>query len=482
MSDSFLDQPLKIDRRPLWRVLLDRTRRFQVMGALGVVLLILFALNPPEGLSVAGYRALLLFAGCVLLWVSGVIPLAVTSLLAMALIPLLGILETRQTYALFGNEALFFILGAFILAAAMSGSGLSARLARAMLVRFGRTPLRLALTVFLLSALLSFVMSEHAVAAMMFTVVTAIVRSLELPAERNRYAKLLFMSIAWGCVIGGIATFLGGARAPLAVGMLRDSTGLDFSFWEWTAAALPVVVPLMLVGFLLLRWLYAPDVASVDKGLAYLTRQRLEMGRMSLQEKAVALVMIVTLAGWIFLGRSLGLANIAMLAVAALFALRVVSWKVIEEYVNWGVILMYGGAITLAGALDRSGAAAWLAHKGLSGLTDSPFVIIAVISLLSLVLTECISNAAVIAVLMPIGISLEASMGLDPRLMTLAITLPAGLAFCLPMGTPAGAIVYSSGALKMREMIVAGLLIQVLAWLLFLVTVRFVWPLLGFQL
>jgi solute carrier family 13 (sodium-dependent dicarboxylate transporter), member 2/3/5 len=348
-----------------------------------------------------------------------------------------------------------------------------------MLGRFGRTPTRLALTVFLLSALLSFAMSEHAVAAMMFTVVVAIVRSLELPASGSSYGKLLFMSIGWGCIIGGIATFLGGARAPLAVGMLRESTGLDFSFWEWTAAALPIVLPLMLVGFIFLHRVFPKDIASVDKGIQYLSRQRLEMGRITLQEKIVAAVMVLTLGGWIFFGKQLGLANIAILATAALFIFKVVTWKTIEEYVNWGVILMYGGAITLAGALDKSGAARWLADRGLSGLSDSPFLVVAVISLLSLVLTECISNAAVIAILMPIGMSLEQSMGIDPRVMTLAIALPAGLAFCLPMGTPANAIVFSSGFLKVREMILPGLIIQLFAWLLFLGSAWLVWPLLG---
>jgi solute carrier family 13 (sodium-dependent dicarboxylate transporter), member 2/3/5 len=479
MSENYVEKPLKIDRRPLWRVLADRTRRYQVLGAVFLLLAVLFAMEPPEGLTAAGYRALILFAGCTFLWISGIIPLAVTSLLAMAAIPLMGILERRQTFALFGNEALFFILGAFILAAAMTSSGLSARLARSMLVRFGRTPTRLALTVFLLSAFLSFAMSEHAVAAMMFTVVAAIVRSLDLPASASRYGKLLFMSIGWGCVIGGIATFLGGARAPLAVGMLRESTGLDFTFWEWTAAALPIVLPLMLVGFVFLHWVFPKDIASVEKGLQYLSRQRLEMGRITIQEKIVATVMVLTLAGWIFLGRELGLASIAIVATAALFVFNVVTWKAIEEYVNWGIFLMYGGAIVLASALDRSGAAKWIADQGLSGLSDSPFLVIAVISLLSLVLTECISNAAVIAILMPIGMSLEASMGIDPRIMTLAIALPSGLAFCLPMGTPANAIVFSSGFLKVREMILPGLVIQFFAWLLFLGTAWFIWPLMG---
>jgi len=307
-------------------------------------------------------------------------------------------------------------------------------------------------------------------------------RSLELPQGRSNYGKLLYMAIAWGCVIGGIATFLGGARAPLAVGMLREATGQDFSFFEWMAAALPIVIPLLLLGFVLLLKLFPRDIASVEVGLQSLRRQRLEMGRISFNEQIVAVIMVLTILSWVFLGKQFGLASIGLLAVGALFVFRVVSWQAIEEYVNWGVILMYGGAITLASALEKSGAAKWLADQGLSGLADSPFLVIAIISLLSLLLTECISNAAVIAILMPIGMSLEQSMGIDPRVMTLAIALPAGLAFCLPMGTPANAIVFSSGFFKIREMILPGLLIMTLAWLLFLASAWLIWPLLGLHI
>jgi solute carrier family 13 (sodium-dependent dicarboxylate transporter), member 2/3/5 len=482
MENEFFDKPLKIDNRPMWLIVIDRTARYQIFAVGLALCVVLFQLSPPSGLSLAGYHSLIVFVACIAIWVSGLLPLAVTSLLAMALLPLLGIMEAKKTYALFGNEAVFFILGAFILGAAMTGSGLSTRLARAMLVRFGRTPRGLALTVFLLSAILSFFMSEHAVAAMMFSVTAEIVRSLELNKEQSSYGKLLFMAIGWGCVIGGIATFLGGARAPLAVGMLWEGTGLDFSFFQWTMAALPLVVPLLVVGFLLLLRFFPPDLENVDKGIRFLTRKRLEIGRLTYDEMVVAFVMTLTLFGWIFYGKELGLATIAILAVVLLFVFRVVSWQTIEEYVNWGVILMYGGAIALASALEKNGAAQWLAGIGLSRLSDSPFMVIAVISLTAILLTECISNAAVIAILMPIALSLAKATGMDIKVLTLAITLPAGLAYCLPMGTPANAIVYSSGFLKSREMIVPGMVIMILSWLLFLLSAWLVWPHLGLRI
>ncbi len=135
----------------------------------------------------------------------------------------------------------------------------------------------------------------------------------------------------------------------------------------------------------------------------------------------------------------------------------------------------------MASALEKTGAALWLVNKGLGFFAQSPLVAIAVISLVSIVLTECISHAAVVAILMPIGMGLAKNMGMDPKVMTLSIALPAGLAYCLPMGTPATAIAYASGFLSSRNIIVSGLIIMVISWLLFLGSVMFIWPLLGLK-
>lgn len=482
MKQIPFDKPLKIDTRPLWLVVIDRTARYQVLAGLAALTAILLKLSPPEGLSVDGYRSLVLFGVTIVLWISGLLPIAVTALLSMVMLPLLGIMDAKRTYSMFGNEAVFFILGAFILAAAMTGTGLSARLARTMLAKFGRTPTRLALTVFLLSALLSFIMSEHAVAAMMYPVVAEIAVALGLEKGKSSFGRLLFMSIAWGCIIGGIATFLGGARAPLAVGLLREATGMHFTFLEWTAAACMIVIPLMGIGFLLLIKFFPPDIRDVDAGRKFLNKKRLETGKMSYDEMLTAVVMVATVACWILFGEKSGLAAIAILGATALFVFRVVSWEKIEEYVNWGIVLMYGGTIALAAALEKTGAAVWVVKKGLGSLPHSPMAIIAVLSLVAIILTECISHAAVVAILMPVGMGLCKTLGLDPKVITLAIALPAGLAYCLPMGTPATAIAYASGFLKSRDIVRSGAVIMAISWGLFLLSVLFVWPLLGLKI
>ncbi|GBD26159.1 Sodium-dependent dicarboxylate transporter SdcS [bacterium HR30] len=468
-----------VDTRPLWRILVP------VFGYCGLWLVAGWILwwgvtaTPPEGLSQQGQRALAVFSVCVLFWVLNVLPLMITSLLAIVLIPLTGVLTASQAYSLFGSEALFFILGAFILAACLMKSGLSTRIALAILDRFGRTPRGLLRSVLLLNVVMAFFMSEHAVAAMNFPIIAEMTKVLRLPGRRSHYGKALFLAMAWGSTIGGIATLLGGARAPLAIGILRETTGKSFSFLEWSIAIFPLVVVLTLVAYGLLLWFFPIDVENVKAADEVLHEKRLRLGRMRYQERATGLVMLGTLAAWILLGEEFGLASVAMTAVVVLFFLRLARWSEIEGYVNWGVLLMYGGAICLGSALSRSGAASWVAQGTVSEWASNGWAVVLVLSALSLALTEAMSNAAVVAMLLPMSLGIASEFGLDPRVITLAVAVPAGLATTLPIGTPANAIAYSSGYLALRDLIVPGAVLAFCAWVLFNLMAAFYWPLLG---
>ena len=471
-----------IDTRPLWRILAGRTYRPVVLGVGLLAFLALRTMEPPAGLTAAGQSALAIFALCLVYWVTNVIPLMVTSLLAMVLLPTTGVLSAKDTYALFGNEAVFFILGAFILAASLMKCGLSTRIAIAVLRRFGHTPRTLLLSLYLMNAFMAFFMSEHAVAAMTFPITVEIARVLRLRPERSNYARALFLALAWGSSIGGIATLLGGGRAPLALGMLHESSGQSYSFAEWTLAAWPLVAVLLVAGWMLILRFFPIDVASVRDADAVIEEKALRMGRPSAQERAIGLVMLGTLAAWIVGGEEFGLATIALAGVTVLFVLDIVGWRDVEQYVNWGVLLMYGGAIALGAALNRSGAAAWLAKILLSHWGHSPAAVIALLSAISIVLTEVMSNSAVVALLLPVALGISQQFGIDPRAMAPAIALPAGLAFTLPVGTPGNAIAYSSGYLRLRDMLVPGSILVVIAWAAFNLVAVYYWPLIGITL
>lgn len=471
-----------VDTRPLWRIVLPGGASVALWIAAAAVYWWAMVHPPPEGLTVAGQRALAIFSICVLFWVLGVLPLMITSLLAIVLIPLSGVMTPSQAYSLFGNEALFFILGAFILAACLMRSGLSTRIALSILHRFGRTPQSLLFSVLVLNVGMAFFMSEHAVAAMNFPIIAEMTTVLRLTPRRSNYGKALFLAMAWGSTIGGIATLLGGARAPLAIGILRETTGQSFTFLEWSTAIFPLVLVLTTVAYGLIRWFFPIDIPDVRAADEVLRERRLRLGRARYQERAVAAILSGTLAGWILLGEEFGLANVALISVVALFSLRLVRWKEIEGYVNWGVLLMYGGAICLGSALSKSGAASWVAHATISEWARSGSTVVWVLSLLSLLLTEAMSNSAVVAMLLPMSLGIASEFGLDPRVITLTIAVPAGLATTLPIGTPANAIAYSSGYLSLRDLVLPGAVLAFVAWLLFNLMAAGYWPLLGLHL
>jgi sodium-dependent dicarboxylate transporter 2/3/5 len=468
-----------VDTRPLWRILVGHSFRPLILS-FGVAVFLLIRVAPtPEGLTADGQKALAVFALCLVYWVSSVLPLMVTSILAMTMIPLTGVLTAKDTYALFGNEAVFFILGVFVLAAALMKCGLSARIALTMLRRFGRTPRTLLRSLFLMNALLSFFMSEHAVAAMTFPITLEIATVLRLRPRQSNYGRALFIAMAWGTQIGGIATLLGGGRAPLAIGMLREATGQTFSFLEWSLTAVPIVAVLLVAGWVvLIRW-FPIDIDSVSAADEIIEEKVLRMGRLSVRERSIGLVMLATLAIWILGGEELGLASVALGAVVAIFALGLVAWPDVEPYVNWGVLLMYGGAIALGSALNRSGASTWIASVTISRWATNPYEVIAIISAIGIVLTEAMSHSAVVALLMPVALGIAKQYGIDPRIMAPAVALPSGLAFTLPVGTPGNAIAYSSGYMNLRDMIVPGAIVVFIAWVTFNLTAIYYWPLIG---
>ncbi|MCP4978350.1 MAG: SLC13/DASS family transporter, partial [Maribacter sp.] len=271
------------------------------------------------------------------------------------------------------------------------------RIALIFLKWFGHSPRILLLGVIVLSAFSSFWMSEHAVAAVMFPIITAISLSLELKPGKSNYGKSLYLGMAWGCVIGGVATFLGGARAPLAVGILRDTTGETIGFIKWALATLPTVIITLAIMYWLLIFLFPSEIKDVKRARLLLVNRTTCIGKMKREEWSIGILMIATIFSWICFGEKFGLANIALASVVIAFVFRLLRWKDVEEDVNWGLILMYGGAISLGLAMGKTGATHWLVDMSNIGSIRSPFILIMAISLVAIFLTEAISNTAVIA-------------------------------------------------------------------------------------
>ena len=451
-------------------------RRILLFLGLGAGLFLIVS-SPPSGLSEEGIKCLGVAVICITLWILAPIPLAATSLVALLLLPALEILDKQLVFSFFGNSAVFFLLGVFIIAGAMMHTGLSKRIALFFLTLFDRSPKFLLFGILFTSSFLSLLMPEHAVAAMMFPVVMEISQSLGLERGRSKFAISLFLSLAWGAVAGGIGTFLGGARAPLAVELLHETFQKNISFASWALAATPIALSLTLVVYFVLLSFFKPEISDITPARRLLEKELERMGPLSLMELRIGILLITTIFFWIYGGHRMGLAVISLAAAVMVFVLNIARWIDIIDYVNWGVIVMYGGAIALGKALAETKAIDWLAGQILNSMEINPFMLIVVLSGLGKLITELISNAAVVVILIPIAFGFVNSLQIPPELLVLAVTIPAGLAFCLPLGTPPNAIAFASGYFTIRDILKAGLLMNILSFLLFLLFAKFYWPL-----
>ena len=484
MTNSHLNSPqIFVDRRPIWIVIFDRLRRYILLALFFGVFAVLLGLQGPNDLSPEGYKVLCLFILCVSLWSTNLIPLSITSLLAIASVPLLGIMDASQAYSYFGNKAVFFILGVFILSAAMIACGLSTRISIWIMEHWSGTPGQLVTSIYCFAAFSSCFMSEHAVAVILFPVIHEIAQSLNLKRDNSVFGKSMYFAMAWGCIIGGAMTVLGGGRVLLGVEMLEKATAgqQTLGILQYTKLSFPLVILLLAGGWVALKVLFPSDIQNIDRARKALKQKATVMGKLTFQEKGIALVMGATLFCWFGYGDQLGVANIAIISIVLLFVLNLITWKMVEAHINWAIVLMYGGAICLGEVMSESGAALWLAKQIFSGLIESSVVFLLVIALLSTLFTTFMSNSAVIAILLPTAISMSPAYGISPALATMTVILPSNFAFILPIATPASALAYSSRFLNLKEMIWSGSILSLMGLVFYLFLLMFYWPMIGFQ-
>ncbi len=483
MEPNQEEPQIVVDRRPLWIIILDRLRRQILLALFFGIFFLLLGQEGPADLSPEGYKVLCLFFLCVSLWATNLIPLSITSLLAIGAIPLLGIMDASTAYSFFGNKAVFLILGVFILSAAMIACGLSIRMSVRVMQSCGSNPKRLLLGIYLFSAISSCFMSEHAVAAMMFPLILEIVTVLNLKKGESVFGKSLFFAMAWGCIIGGATTVLGGGRVPLAVEMLEKTTqgAHTIGILQYTQLSFPLVILLLASGWLVLSFMFSPDLKDIEPARKIFREKFDRLGPVSFREKGIAVIMVLTLVTWFTYGDQLGIANIAIMSIVLLFSLSLVTWKMIEPHINWAIILMYGGAICLGEVMASTGAAHWLAKGMFDGVIESKLVFLLAIAFLSMLFTTFMSNSAVIAILLPPTLSMCANYGISPALAAMTVVLPSNFAFILPIATPASALAYSSRYISLWDMVRAGTVLSLFGMACYYFLLQVYWPMIGFK-
>jgi solute carrier family 13 (sodium-dependent dicarboxylate transporter), member 2/3/5 len=446
-------------------------------------LLLLVLLPPPGGLSVEGWRVAILGIFMAVWWVSEAVPLAVTALLPIPLLPLLGVMPVGPAAAPFADPVIFLFMGGFMLATAMQRWNLHRRIAFSIIAVVGTSPRKLVGGFILAAAFLSMWVSNTAVAVMMLPIGVSVIQVVGGgPGVGNRppgdpmFALALLLGIAYGASVGGVATLIGTPPNALLAGFLSSQYDIQIGFLEWMTMGLPLtVVTLPLVWLVLTRVAFRVDPRGAALPSHALAELREGLGPISPAERRVAWLFSLTALAW--MTRPLlesvipGItdAGIAMATTVVLFLVpsdrdpgdALLDWDTARG-IPWDILLLFGGGLSLAGGISQSGLAAWLGD-GLAGLgtLPLPFLLLGV-TVLIIALTELSSNTAATAAFLPVLAALALTLQLDPLLLTVPAALAASCAFMLPVATPPNAVVFGSRWVQIEHMIRAGILLNLL--------------------
>ena len=448
-----------------------------LLAAIGVTGLVLL-LPTPEGLPPEAHRMAALFAGVIVLWSTEALPIAVTSLLALALQPLFGLTSLvagrpPTTGAIFGaavsnfmSSVFFFVLVMFAIAFAWVKTGLARRFALWMITRAG-TDARRTVYVFMIgTGLISMVVSDVPSAAIFMAIAVGILDKLEL-RPGSRFGRVVMIGIPVAALIGGVGTPAGSSINLLGLIMIEQGGGARVPFLHWMAIGIPMVVILLpLAAWVLLKF-FPPEITSIGD-LGEIREELRELGPISRNERKVLGIMGAMLTLWIlstwFPAFDTFLVAVVGAVVMFLPGIGLFSWKEVQDATGWDTLLMIGGVTSLGQASSQTGLATWLAESVLGGLQDWNVVaLIAAVSAFTVVIHLMLPIAPVInAVMIPPIMVLGTAAGVNPALYALPVIFTASCAFLLPLDA-VPLITYSRGYYRMFDMLLPGLVISA-AW------------------
>ncbi|WP_026999541.1 SLC13 family permease [Eisenibacter elegans] len=447
--------------------------------ALGAYFLALASFSAEAALALAVATWMLFW------WITEPVPLFVTALLPIAVFPALGLMPLSQTCANYGNSVIFLFMGGFMLALALEKWRLHRRIALGIVYLTGTETNRVVLGFMLATAFLSMWISNTATAVMMLPIADSVVRIFGQQATAQqqigirRFALSLMLGIAIAANVGGIATVIGTPPNTVMVGYAAQKLQYNVDFGRWLLMALPFsALVLYAAYFLLVSVLFPNGLPKFDHAAAYFRQELQALGALQGGERRTLWVFAATASAWVLRGYlpwHITDTEIAIVATVVLFVVpagakaenpseTLLRWSDTER-LPWGILLLFGGGIALAellgqkGLIQRIGDALVLGEQGGALL---PWLLLLVI-VVSIYLTEVMSNVALVVVLLPVLEGLSRAMNLPPLLLMIPATMASSCAFMLPMATPPNAIVFAGGYIKVREMVRAGFWLNLLA-------------------
>lgn len=477
--------------------------RRAVLLAAGPAAWLLLRLVAPAGLPPAAANVLGLTGWMAIWWIAEPVPLGATSLLPLVFFPLSGVASARDAATPYANELVFLFLAGFLLAAALERWNAHSRIAYAIVGAIGGSGRRVVLGVMLATAFVSMWISNTATAAMMYPIALAIGALFGAGRAADDGRTALMLGVAYAASIGGIGTLLGTPPNLIFAAAARQLAGREVSFTDYMLIGVPIVAVLLPLCWLLLVFvLFRARVDLGNDARRILQERRSALGPLRGGEARTVAVFLLTVAAWLFrehkdfgsialpgladLAPGLSDASVGLAGAILLFVIPdgsrrpesrpLLTWREAKE-IPWEVLLLFGGGLSLAAAMESSGLARWMGER-MGGLAGYPSILVYMgFAALVLVLSELASNTAVAAMAMPIAASLAPAVGEPPLALMLVGALAASTGFALPVATPPNAIVFGSGQVTVRQMARAGILLDVIAIVVIVAAVAVLYPL-----
>jgi len=433
----------------------------------------------------------------VLWWVTETVNIAVTALLPLILFPLLNVMEIADVGANYGSPIIFLFFGGFVLALALEKVNLHKRIALNIVKLTGTTPNKVVLGFMIATALMSMWISNTAATVVMLPIAISVIRLLikdtgGFTKSDKNFALSIMLGIAFSANAGGIATVIGTPPNSVLIGLLENQYNIQISFLTWMSFGLPFsIVMVTAVYFVLVKWMFpCKDIVFTSSGNV-IAEEIEKLGKISKEEKRVLTIFAITIFLWItrtiinniFPGLKLSDTIISLLGAVSLFAIPmsfkkgnfILQWRDTEK-LAWGILILFGGGLSLAKGMASSGLVALITDTIAAG--NFPVLLtVSLLIILILFMTELMSNVALVAVLAPVVVGIAIGLNIPILNLLIPVTMASSCAFMLPMATPPNAIVFASGYVKVSQMVRAGIVLNLIAVGLLILYYQFVIPL-----
>ncbi len=440
----------------------------------------LMLMPTPEALGLDGQRAVALLASVCIMFATEAVPLPAIGLLIPVYQVVIGGLPTDLVTGWMMSNALLFLMGTLMLVAALSSRGLDKIIALYILTSVGTSVYAVVFGIIAVSALLAGFMSDAAAALMLAPVLgmISIVRDAHDRPITN-LTKLLIFAVGFGAIVGSPYTPAGGARNVIMMDYMQQLADVDIGFARWTLYMLPYTLSMVGVLTVLLPMIFPPEITDLRTAVESL-RMEVKERPFGLDQMIILAVFAITIVLWLVVGDLYGIGVIAVGAAAILLVLGVVEWRNYQRDVDWGVLMIYIGAISLGGYAAETGAATWIADTFLAliqgvGLGEGNTLVL-VVSVLVTGLTSAMSAGATASVMGPIVLEMGTQAAIPAIVIGLTTALSASFGFMLIVSTPGNAIIYASGYLSVSDFLRAGVWAMCAAFGVFLLMLLLYWP------